>query len=138
VTRPIRAVAIALIRHEGRLLVFEGKDRMKGRTYFRPLGGGIEPGERAAEAVVRELREEIGAELRGVRQLGVIENLFTLNGEGRHEIVFVMEAELVEPRETYVAREADGEPMTVRWVAIEEFRSGRAWLVPEGLERWLS
>ncbi len=131
----IRPVAIAVIQDRGRLLVFKGKDGR--RTYYRPLGGGIEPGERAAETVQRELKEEIGATVRVGTRLGVLENLFRLKGRARHEIVTVFEAELRDrwfaTQRVLPAREADGEPMEVRWVPMENFRSGRAWLVPEGL-----
>ena len=132
--RAIRPIAIAIIEDRGRLLVFEGADRVNNRVYYRPLGGGIEGGELAADSVVREVREEIGAEIRVTKSLGVIENLFTLNGESRHEIVFVFAATLVDgAREQYNAREADGSEMVVSWVALEEFRRGRVRLVPEGL-----
>lgn len=54
--RPIR-VSAAVIRDErGRLLVV----RKTGTTAFMQPGGKPEPGETAAEALVRELEEEIG------------------------------------------------------------------------------
>ena len=36
---------------------------MKGQIFYRPLGGVIEFGERGAETVARELKEEIGADV---------------------------------------------------------------------------
>ena len=53
----IRPIALCLITHKGRLLVFEGSSPEQG-SFFRPLGGGIEFGERAAEAAVREMQED--------------------------------------------------------------------------------
>ena len=47
---------------------------------WRPLGGGVEFGERAAEAVGREFVEEIGQALVDVRLLCVLENLFVYDG----------------------------------------------------------
>ena len=47
----IRPIALAIIRDQGRILVFEGRDPLKPETFYRPLGGGIEFGERGAEAL---------------------------------------------------------------------------------------
>ena len=81
--KQIRAKALGVIQHEGRLLVFEGYDSVKDETYYRPLGGGIEFGETGAQAMAREIREEIGAEVTNVRYLGLSENIFTCNRRGR-------------------------------------------------------
>ncbi len=59
----IRPLALCLFRNSGRILVFEGYDPLKQQTFYRPLGGGIEFGERAEDAVRREIREEIRAEI---------------------------------------------------------------------------
>ena len=42
------------------------------------------------------MREEIGQDIKNIRLLDVVENLFTLNGSTGHEIVFVFEADFVE------------------------------------------
>ena len=57
----IRPIALCLFRHAGRILVGNAYDAVKQEHYCRPLGGGIEFGERGAEAIVREIREELGA-----------------------------------------------------------------------------
>lgn len=49
----IRPIAICLLRHEGKILVFEGWDRAERRAFYRPLGGGIEFGETGQHAVQR-------------------------------------------------------------------------------------
>jgi ADP-ribose pyrophosphatase YjhB (NUDIX family) len=85
----IRPLAIAVIRRGGELLVFEAYDSHKREVYHRPLGGEIDFGEPAADAVRRELREELGSDLLDVRRLGVVETIFTYEGEPWHEIVFV-------------------------------------------------
>ena len=59
----IRALAICLFLDGDRILVSEVRDPVKGVSFCRPLGGGIESGETGVQAVVREIREEIGAEL---------------------------------------------------------------------------
>ena len=68
----------------------------KGRLYYRPLGGTIEFGERGEEAVRREFREEIAADLADVRYLGMLENIFTYDGRRGHEIVLVYDGLLTD------------------------------------------
>ncbi len=135
-TPRIRPIALAVVRRDDdAILVFEGRDETKGETFYRPLGGGIEFGERAVDALRRELREELAVELSGVRLLGVLENIFTAFGRGGHEIVFVYAADLDDPA-LYavddVGRVAD-EGSPVMWRPLREFLEGGAILYPDGL-----
>lgn len=132
----IRPIALAIIRHQDRLLVFRGEDPMKPETFYRPLGGGIDFGETGQSAVRREIREEVGAELANVRYVGTLENIFTFKGRPGHEIVLLFEADLVD-RALYDAKtidgaEADGSPLPVLWKPIAEFDRGDV-LYPDGL-----
>ena len=134
--RRFRAIAIAVIRRGGDLLVFEAHDSVKRERYYRPLGGGIEFGELAADAVRRELAEEVGSGLLDVRRLGVLENVFRLEGEPWHEIVFVFDARLAD--ESLYERErwhgfGDIEPFPVFWLPLERVERGEAILYPTGL-----
>ncbi|QZH59870.1 NUDIX domain-containing protein [Mycolicibacterium farcinogenes] len=52
----IRIVAAVVIDEHGRLLLV----RKRGTTAFMQPGGKIEPGEQPIEALVREVREELG------------------------------------------------------------------------------
>ena len=94
----IRVIALcACFDPRGRLLVERGYDRVRDEHFLRGIGGGVEPGERAVEALHREWREELGLTLAEPRQLGVLENFFTHEGREGHEIVFVFRARVVEP-----------------------------------------
>ena len=53
---------------EGRILLLRRSD---GENLWGFPGGAIEPDERAADAVVREVREEIGLEVEPVELIGV-------------------------------------------------------------------
>lgn len=88
----IRPIAICTFRHNGRILVGEGYDSAKGERYHRPVGGSLKFGETSEEAVRREVDEEIGVQITNLRLLGVLENIFSCEGQDAHEIVFVYEA----------------------------------------------
>lgn len=68
----IRPIAICVFRRAGRLLVGEGYDPLKGETFHRPVGGGLQFGETSEQAMRREIGEELGVEIRGLRPLGVL------------------------------------------------------------------
>jgi ADP-ribose pyrophosphatase YjhB (NUDIX family) len=133
----IRPLAIGIFRRDDRILVCEGYDLVKQQTFYRPLGGGIEFGERAADAVVRELREEIGAEMINPRYLGTLENLFTYDGKPGHEIVMVFAGELADPAlytcETVAGCEDNGGEFKAVWKPLADFAAGGAPLYPDGL-----
>ena len=85
----IRPIALCVFRRGDEILVFEGYDKVDEEVFFRPLGGGIEPGEHSEEAAVREIREELGSEITGLRYWGVTENIYTYNGRPGHAIAFL-------------------------------------------------
>ena len=135
----IRPVVICVIRDDECIFVSEDVKPDTGEVFYRPLGGGIERGERSADAVVRELREEIGAELVELRVLGTIENIFTFNGELGHEIVVVYEAQFAD-RSLYERARIDGwdgadneQPLAALWKPLRYFVDAHAPLYPDGL-----
>ena len=109
---------------------------MKGETFYRPLGGGIEFGERGAEVLAREMREEVGAEIEHVRYLGTLENVFTYRGEPGHEICLLYEADFVDCTMADLAfvEGTDGdEPLLALWKPLSDFGPGKPPLYPSGL-----
>jgi 8-oxo-dGTP diphosphatase len=62
------------------------RDPAKDGFYWFP-GGGVEPGETAAEAVKRELVEEAALQIDVLKPLYLSENLFVESGEYRHEVI---------------------------------------------------
>ncbi|MCR8671881.1 NUDIX domain-containing protein [Agrococcus sp. HG114] len=127
----IRAIAIAAIRRaDGALLVTSTVDPATGRTLVRPPGGGIDPGELAADAVVRELHEELGLEVAGPRLLGVLESIVGFAGRARHEHMFVFAVEVAADASWPSTTDA-GHP--VWWLEPARFADAEIDLVPVGL-----
>ncbi len=133
----VRAIAIAVITRGERIFVAEGYDPVKGETFYRPLGGTIEFGELGRQTIVRELQEELNAQVTVGRYLGTVENIFTFNGKTGHEIVMVYEAEFDDQsfyqKESLQAVEAGYALFRALWKPLSLFRSGQAPLYPTGL-----
>ena len=132
----IRPIAICVCRDGERILVAEGHDSKKGETFYRPLGGTIEFGERGEEAVQREFREEIAADLVEVRYVGMLENIFTYEGRRGHEIVLVYDGRLTDAslyEKEYILGDELGEPFKAVWMRVDEFGEGKATVYPDGL-----
>jgi ADP-ribose pyrophosphatase YjhB (NUDIX family) len=88
----IRPCAFCFVREGEHVLV--GRYREPSETFFfRPLGGGIHFGESGEEAVRREMREELGLEVRAITFLGFLENIFEWNSEAYHELCLIYAAE---------------------------------------------
>lgn len=126
----IRPVAAAVIRDGDRLLVWEDHDPATGDVVSVPLAGGIEFGETGAEAIARELREELGQVPSAVSFLGLFEDIFEWNGQRRHELWL---AYAVGRLDEVVVHEDDGTSYLARWRRIDDLRGPERRLVPEGL-----
>jgi ADP-ribose pyrophosphatase YjhB (NUDIX family) len=87
----VKAMVLIQRPADGALLVLEGTSPA-GEQFHRLLGGHVELGERALQAIHREIGEEIGQALTGVRLAGVVENIFDWDGTLGHEVVFVYTA----------------------------------------------
>ena len=85
-----RVCALAVIRHAhtGALFVNEFVDPADGVTFHRPCGGGVDWGETAADAVVREFGEEFGLAIEVGRRIAVIENIFTYAARPGHCLLY--------------------------------------------------
>ena len=79
----IRPLALAVFRDGSRILVEDNAAWDRRDWFYRPPGGGVEFGERAADALRREMREEFNAEVTDVRLLGTLESIFDYHGQAR-------------------------------------------------------
>jgi ADP-ribose pyrophosphatase YjhB (NUDIX family) len=117
----VKAFAVLLDASRHRHLVWVGRDETKQpATFHRLLGGHVEFGEHSADAVVREIAEELHTELADVTLLGTIENRFTYAGTPGHEVVFVYAATVADG---VVPDEGgwfdDGGPIRVEWRPVD-------------------
>ena len=90
-TNPTPCVGVVCLRGDEVLLIRRGKPPREGEWSLP--GGRIEPGERATEAGLRELREETGVEARITGLIDVVDGLFP--EAGRHYVLIDYAAEWV-------------------------------------------
>lgn len=133
----VRPLALCVFRRNDEILVTEYLDAATGERYYRPLGGGIEFGEHGQDAVKREIREEIGAQVASLSYLGAVENTLTRAGTPGHEIVMIYEGTLGDKAlyqaSAIEAKEDDDTVFRAVWKPLDEFASGQSPLYPDGL-----
>lgn len=53
----IQPLVICIFQKDDSILVAEGYDPVKKDYFYRPIGGGIEYGEKSSDALIREVDE---------------------------------------------------------------------------------
>lgn len=115
---PVPAVGVVCLRGDSVLLIRRGTPPRQGEWSLP--GGRIEPGERAVDAALRELREETGVKAEITGLIDVVDGLFP--EAGRHYVLI-----------DYAARWLSGEPVAgddaaeARFVALDEVESLIDW-----------
>lgn len=138
----IRVKALGLHWRQGRLLAAEVYDDQGNVKGVRPLGGGIEFGERAHVAVQREFKEELGIDISIASGPIVMESLYVHEGTVGHEVLFIFEVdfptEAFEGRERIDFREDNGVAGIARWYDLKDLDLDRGpALYPSGLKSLL-
>jgi len=115
---PVPCAGVVCLRGDEVLLIRRGRPPKQGEWSLP--GGRIEPGERAVEAALRELREETGVEAEITGLLDVVDGIFP--EAGRHYVLI-----------DYAARWLAGEPVAgddaveARFVALDEVEALVGW-----------
>jgi ADP-ribose pyrophosphatase YjhB (NUDIX family) len=127
----VKALALIVRPADGALLVSEGEDGSSD-GFARMLGGHVEFGELAVDALRREFREELDCDVADISLVTVMENRFVLNGVAGHEVIFVFGCDLADA--SLYEREAipilDVPGLEAVWWSP---RTHRSRLVPAGL-----
>lgn len=134
--RPIRNSAKAIIWRDGALLVTRNSDPWGG--YFLLPGGGQHPGETLSDAVRRECREEVGADVTVGRLVAIREYIschheFADEDSDAHQVEFMFECRLTDGEEPSVGHEPDPGQTGILWVhadALPDLRLYPAALKP--------
>jgi len=135
--KEIRPIALGLAIKNNKVLVSEGYDKVKDQTFYRCLGGGIEFLEKSDEALKREFKEEIGADVTVKEFLGLEENIFTFNGKNGHELIFVYNVDVKDSdyKDEYtILDEVDSYAV---WMDIKQFKNGKEILYPTTVIKYL-
>ncbi|MGL4440556.1 MAG: NUDIX hydrolase [Bosea sp. (in: a-proteobacteria)] len=139
-------------RHTSRLIILDPADRLLLIQYraterqsvvhpglkdfwFTP-GGGIEPGESAEEAALREMDEEVG--LSGLPLLGEVARRDALNdlftrAAFCHERYFLVRASSAAFDTARLAETDQDEVLDVRWWELDAFKASSEVLIPGGV-----
>lgn len=78
-----------VIMHNNKILLH----RNKNSDHYAMIGGRVEIGENSEQTIKREVKEELGKEIKITGYVSTIENFFEMKGSKYHEIMFIYKAE---------------------------------------------
>ena len=107
--------ATALILQNRKLLVTKDK----GKYYT--IGGAIQVNEKTEDAVVREVREELGVKAQAGELAFVVENRFEQAGVHFHNIEFHYFVDLLE--RAPLTMQEDAKRLPCRWIALNQLHT---------------
>lgn len=136
--KEIRPIVLGIIKNENKLLVSKGYNNSNKQVFYRCLGGGIEFLEKSDEALRREFKEEINADIEVGDFLGLTENIFNYNGKDAHELVLFYNASIKDKdyKEKYHIID-DNTETDAEWIDIERFKNKELILYPEAIFKYL-
>lgn len=111
-------------RSAARAVVFDGNGNVallhaRKFDYHKLPGGGVDEGEEIADALMREVLEEIGCAIKNVRELGVIEEF--RNENQLHQISYCFLADLAgEKGEPHYTESEIEEQFIPDWMPFDE------------------
>jgi len=137
-----RANTLGIIVKDNYILLEEqeGKHSKGIGSYYRPIGGTIEFGEKSNETLVREFTEELGVDVVVKGYISCIENIFKIDEVVGHEItqIYLVDFKDRNLYEQEYFTVSEGNKITyAKWISKEEIFSGEKVLYPNGLTELL-
>jgi ADP-ribose pyrophosphatase YjhB (NUDIX family) len=120
-------IARGIILHEGAVLVNYSRNKKTGERYCALPGGHVDPGESCAEALRRELQEELGCDSQVGDLCFVAESIYAgrkASDKKRHEVVLYFATTLLQLPRSDGERILSPEPeKTFRWLPLAELQN---------------
>lgn len=138
-----RSNALGILMRGNQILVerFEGVHSKGTGVYFRPIGGTIEFGEHSTQTIVREFFEELRTEIKIIRHLECLENIYRVGDEIGHEITQMYLVEFADlsqyNNDCFVVMEGQ-KTSEANWIDINDFILRNKVIYPNGIEALLS
>ncbi len=137
--RQRKAGRIILVDESGRCRLFRGGDpaRPEAGTWWFPPGGGVQPGESAAESARRELREETGLEAQDLGPIVLrrqVEYDFERVHYSQDEAYFLVRCHHFDISDSGWTENEHRVVREHRWWSVDELRATTDTVYPEGLE----
>ncbi len=125
------AVIALIIRPDERFLMLAHPRRP---TWWEPVNGAVDGGETVLEAVLRETREEAGAQVQ-VRPLTAV-HAYTFRYDDNVQFMISL-VYLLEYQGGEVAPASDMGGSQARWLSVEELESGAFPVLVPHLQQWV-
>lgn len=112
-----------IIKQENKFLIM----KVNKTSYYHIPGGHIEIGEDSKQAVIREIKEEIGCDVKEAKLFSIEENFWTRNNKKCHGIEFYY---IIKPKQQLQMQDCEkiendkGEEKLLhfKWVTLEELK----------------
>lgn len=108
-----------VIIHNGKILLH----RNVNSGHYALIGGRVEIGESSTDTIKREIKEELGKDIKITGYISTIENFFEIKGSKYHEIMFVHKIEFTNEEDQkieYTMKNIEGkEYLQYEWIDLD-------------------